>query len=172
VRREVLVLVSALARTDRHTATLAGRGGTLAGSRKSTCSHRRARAPTVRSPAAFAAAVSATAWARVMLRLGLPCCPDGVPVSAETFRSTRFLACALVIARVSARCAIATVELLRDAATAARKNRRTFAASNQVPRLGLARGRTEAYARVLNSLIIDGADDAARVAVDFTFLVA
>ena len=54
-----------------------------------------------------------------MLRLGLPCCPGGVPVSADTFRSTRFLACARVIARVSARCAIATVELLRVAATAA-----------------------------------------------------
>ena len=50
VRREVLVLVSPLARTDRHTATLAGRGGTLAGSPKSTCSHRSARASSVRTP--------------------------------------------------------------------------------------------------------------------------
>ena len=69
----------------------------------------------IRGPAALAAAVTAVAWARVMLRLGRPCCPGGVPVSTDTFRSTRFLACALVIARVRARCAIATVELLRDA---------------------------------------------------------
>ena len=50
MRREVLVLVSPLARTDRHTATLAGRGGTLSGSPKSTCSHRSARASSVRTP--------------------------------------------------------------------------------------------------------------------------
>ncbi|HVB43093.1 MAG TPA: hypothetical protein VNF47_10365 [Streptosporangiaceae bacterium] len=59
------------------------------------------------------------ACASVMLRLGLPPWPGGVPVSADTFRSTRFFACARVIARVSARCAIAAVELLRVAATAA-----------------------------------------------------
>ena len=133
MRRDFLVLVSPLARTDRHTATLAGRGGTLAGSPKSTCSHRSARASSVRTPvhsdsityawvrgpAACAAAVTAVACASVMLRLGRPSRPGGVPVSAETFRSTRFLACALVIARVSARCAIATVALLRVAASAA-----------------------------------------------------
>ncbi len=40
-----------------------------------------------------------------MLRLGLPSLPGGVPLRADTFRSTRFLACARVIARVSASCA-------------------------------------------------------------------
>jgi len=44
-----------------------------------------------------------------MLRLGLPCRPGGVPVSADTFSKTRFLAWARVIARVTARCAIPTV---------------------------------------------------------------
>jgi hypothetical protein len=133
VRREVLVLVSALARTDRHTAMLAGRGGSRFGSPKSTCSHCSARASSVctsvhsdsityawvRDPAASAAAVRAFAWPSVMLRLGLPSRPGGVPVSADTFGRTRFKACARVIARVSSRCAIATVEPLRVTATAA-----------------------------------------------------
>jgi ABC transporter len=50
VRRDVLVFVSPLARTDRHTATLAGRGGAQSRSPKSTCFHRSARASSVRTP--------------------------------------------------------------------------------------------------------------------------
>ena len=66
-----------------------------------------------------------------MLRLGLPCVPGGVPVSADTFRSTRSLACARVNARVSARWAIATVELLRVAATAVSARSTSVTASSR-----------------------------------------
>ncbi len=54
-----------------------------------------------------------------MLLLGRPSLPGGVPASAETFRGTRFFACAWAIAGVSARRAIAAGALLGVAATAA-----------------------------------------------------
>ena len=52
MRRDFSVLVSPWARTDRHTAALAGMGGTVSGSPKLMCSHRRALASSARMPVA------------------------------------------------------------------------------------------------------------------------